>query len=264
MKDIADLKIGFIGYGNMARAIAKGFLGSGIPGERMYACAGDYEKLKTKAAADGIHACRDAAETAEKSDLVFIAVKPYMVEQVIRPVRESFRDRTVISVAWGYHFDSYKDILPEGTHYLCTCPNTPVAVNQGIFVTEKKHSLTEEEYKLAEALLSRESLVVPVDTGLLPIAGTVSGCGPAFAAMFIEALADASVMYGIPRSTAYALASKMLEGTAALQLATGAHPGAMKDAVCSPSGSTIVGVASLERSGFRSAVIDAVKAIEEK
>ena len=103
-----------------------------------------------------------------------------------------------------------------------------------------------------------------VDAKAMPAAGTLSGCGPAFAAMFIEALADGAVRYGVPRVTAYRLASQMLAGTAKLQLATGTHPGAMKDAVCSPGGTTIVGVAALERRGFRSAVMDSIDAIVNK
>ena len=104
----------------------------------------------------------------------------------------------------------------------------------------------------------------PVETHLLSVAGTVAGCGPAFAAMFIEALSDAGVKHGLPRALSYRLASQMLAGTAKLQLATNAHPGQMKDAVCSPGGTTIVGVAALEKNGFRHAVIDAIDAIETK
>ena len=104
----------------------------------------------------------------------------------------------------------------------------------------------------------------PVETHLLSAAGTLAGCGPAFAAMFLEALGDAGVKHGLPRALAYRLASQMLAGTGKLQLATGSHPGQMKDAVCSPGGTTIVGVAALEEHGLRAAVIDAIDAIEQK
>ena len=104
--------------------------------------------------------------------------------------------------------------------------------------------------------------MLQVDTPLLGVAGTVCGCGPAFAAMFVEALADAAVMHGIPRADAYRMASQMIVGTGKLQLASGTHPGAMKDAVCSPGGTTIRGVAELERRGFRGSVIVSVDAIE--
>ena len=113
-------------------------------------------------------------------------------------------------------------------------------------------------------LFAKLGLAEFADEKMMSAAGTLAGCGPAFAAMFIEALADGAVKHGVPRAAAYSLASQMLAGTAKLQLETGAHPGAMKDAVCSPGGTTIIGVAALERKGFRSAVIDAIDAIETR
>ncbi len=154
-------------------------------------------------------------------------------------------------------------MLPH-THHLSTIPNTPVAIGEGIFICENTHSLSDDEVKLFTELFSTISIVQFVETYQLSVGGTLAGCGPAFASMFIEALADAGVMHGLPRPVAYRLASQMLVGTGKLQLATGNHPAAMKDAVCSPAGTTIVGVATLERKGFRSAVIDAIDAIENK
>ena len=129
---------------------------------------------------------------------------------------------------------------------------------------EQKHSLTQPEFSLVEQLLSSIGLVRLVDAKQFSVAGTVSGCGPAFASMFLEALGDAGVKHGLPRALAYELAAQMVVGTGKLMLETGQHPGAMKDAVCSPGGTTIVGVAALERKGFRSAVIDAVDEIENR
>ncbi len=170
----------------------------------------------------------------------------------------------MVSLAWGYDLARYEkeEIFPDTTHLLCTIPNTPVSVCKGIFVTEKTSTLTDEEQALVQALLEKISLVIPVETAQLNIGGIIGGCAPAFAEVFMEALADAAVMYGIPRATAYPLVSKMLEGTAALQLASGKHPAAMKDDVCSPGGATIRGIASLEEHAFRGTVIDAVKAIQ--
>ena len=259
--------IGFIGFGNMAGAIAKGWIESGLEAGSMYACAGHYGKLQEKCEAmGGIHALPSPAEVIEASEIVLIAVKPYMISEVIGPVKEKLAGKIVISVAAGYDFERYaaEKLIPETAHLLCTCPNTPVSIRKGIFVIEQKNSLTGEEYKEVETLLSRISLVIPVASHLLGIAGTVSGCGPAFVALFIEALGDAGVMYGIPRKTAYQMVSRMIEGTAAMQLATGQHPGAMKDDVCSPAGTTIRGIAALEENGFRAAVIDAIKAIQTK
>ena len=212
----------------------------------------------------GIHACRDAADVAESADLIFIAIKPGKISAVLQPISAHFAHKIVVSLAWGYDLARYEkeEIFPDTTHLLCTIPNTPVSVCKGIFVTEKTSTLTDEEQALVQALLEKISLVIPVETAQLNIGGIIGGCAPAFAEVFMEALADAAVMYGIPRATAYPLVSKMLEGTAALQLASGKHPAAMKDDVCSPGGATIRGIASLEEHAFRGTVIDAVKAIQ--
>ena len=201
---------------------------------------------------------------AEFADMVIVAVKPHQVEAVLSPVKELLAGKIVVSVAAGMTFGKYETILAPGTHHLSTVPNTPVAVGEGIVVCERLHSLSDAEWKETERLFSHVGLVMQVDTPLLGLAGTICGCGPAFVAMFIEALADAAVKHGIARADAYRMVSQMVVGTGKLQLATGQHPGAMKDAVCSPGGTTIVGVAELERKGFRGAVIDAVDAIQNK
>jgi len=167
-------------------------------------------------------------------------------------------------VAAGVTFDDCERMLAPGTHHLSIVPNTPVSVCEGIIVCERRHSLSDGEWRQVEALFSKIGLVLPMDTALLGISSAVCGCGPAFVAMFIEALGDAAVKHGVARADAYRMASQMIVGTGKLQLASGQHPGAMKDAVCSPGGTTIIGVAALERKGFRSAVIDAIDAIETR
>lgn len=259
------IKIGFIGFGNMAQALADGLLckGAAQP-EQLYVCAKDWDKLCRNAQARGVHPCRDARELAEAADLVVIAVKPYLVEEVIAPIREVLQGKIVVSVVAGFPFARYESILLPGTHHLSTLPNTPVAVGEGVIICESLHSLSPEEYRAFESLFSQIAIVQLVDTPQMSVAGTIAGCGPAFAAIFLEALADAAVLHGLPRALSYRLASQMLAGTGKLQLETGAHPGAMKDAVCSPGGTTIVGVVALERGGMRAAVIDAVDAVEKK
>ncbi|ETP72012.1 pyrroline-5-carboxylate reductase [Lachnospiraceae bacterium JC7] len=270
MKTINELKIGYIGFGNMAGAIARGLIQSGLKAENMYAVSGHFDRLSEKCEKmGGIHALEDPMELAAVSDIVFISVKPNKIRDVVKPLAEALAgdtEKLVISIAWGYNFDRYfeEDILKDGTHLLCTCPNTPVSINKGIFVAENKHSLTEMQLETVEELLSYLGRVIFVETKLMGASGTVCGCGPAFADLFMEAMADAAVMYGIPRKTAYEMVSAMTEGNAALQLASGKHPGEMKDEVCSPGGSTIRGVAALEEHGFRAAVIAAIKAIQEK
>ena len=192
---------------------------------------------------------------------VVVAIKPYMIESVLPPLAGTLASKAILSVAAGWGCDRYEELL-AGTHHLSTVPNTPVSINEGVIACEKEHTLDDAEAELVHGLLELLGSVVQVESRLLSVAGTVGGCSPAFIAMVIEALGDAAVKHGIPRATAYQMVSQMVAGTAKLQLATGAHPGAMKDAVCSPGGTTIRGVAELEAAGMRSAFIRAIDAIE--
>lgn len=259
------VKIGFIGYGNMAQAIAQGLMKTGsVRPEQLYVCAKNYEKLCRNAQRDGINACQTPEQTAQSSDIVVVAVKPYLVQEVCQPIAQLLREKIVVSVAAGCPFERYEEFLMPGTHHISTIPNTPVRVGEGIFVCESRHSLTPEEMELFRAVFSPIAMIQLVETKLLDIAGTLSGCGPAFVSLFMEALGDAGVLHGLPRALAYQLAGQMVAGTGKLLVESQAHPGVMKDAVCSPGGTTIVGVAALERGGLRSAVIEAVNAVQDK
>ena len=260
--DASDVKIGFIGFGNMASAMADGWIASGkVSAGNLYACAGDYDRLLIRTDPREMHACKDAAELVGAVDWVVVAIKPYMIERVLGAVAGQMADKPFISVAAGWDCAAYEKLLP-GTRHVSTIPNTPVSINEGVIACERTSSFSADERALANELLGLLGTVVEVETNLLSVAGTVGGCGPAFIAMVIEALGDAAVKHGIPRAKAYEMVSQMVAGTAKLQLATDAHPGAMKDAVCSPGGTTIRGVAELEACGLRSAFIRAIDAIE--
>ena len=258
-----EIKIGIIGYGNMGQAMAKGLVKrGGFPCENIMACAGHFDKLKKNTEKIGITALPTAKEVAEKSDMVILAVKPYQLKEVVIPIRELLQSKVVVSVAAGYHFQKYEEMLLPGTHYICTIPNTPIAVGEGILVCEETHSLSKEEWTMVQEIFGKIALIELVSTEKLSIAGTISGCAPAFTAMYLEALADAGVKYGLTRPAAYRMAAKMITGTGKMYLEEGKHPGEMKDAVCSPGGTTIRGVAALEKNGFRGSVISAIEAIE--
>ena len=205
---------------------------------------------------------RSAPEVAAAAEVVIIAVKPDQVETATTQVHESLAvaDKFVVSIAWGWNHARYQKLLGPDVHDISVIPNMPISVGQGVLVTEREHSLTDEQYATFTALFSPIALIEPVDTAALTTAGTVTSCAPAFTDVYIEALADAAVKHGLPRSSAYRLAAKMAEGSGALVVATGKTPAALKDAVCSPGGSTIRGVAELERHAFRGALIDAIDA----
>ena len=257
------MTVGFIGFGNMAQAMARGFLRGGAlgPGE-IFACARRWEKLQTAAGELGAVPCRDAQEVAARSEVVIRAVRPHLIEEVLAPLKEALSGKVLLSVAAGWPLARFEGVLLPGTHHLSLMPNTPVAVGEGVVLLEEEHSLSPEELQKVRGLLSSLGTVESVPSSQMGIAGTLAGCGPAWAAMFLEALGDAGVLHGLPRDLSYRLAAQMLAGTGKLQLLTGAHPGALKDAVCSPGGTTIAGVAQLERENFRAAVIDAVNAAQ--
>lgn len=257
--------VGFLGFGNMAQAMAKGFVEQGaLEGNQIFACARRWERLCDNTRTLGAVPCRDGAEVARNADLLVVAVKPYLVEEVLAPLGDLLKGKLLLSVAAGWSFQRFEEILPAGVHHLSTMPNTPVSVGEGVILLEQEHSLDPEEYVQVKELLSSLGMVEDVTPSQMGIGGTISGCGPAWAAMFLEALGDAGVMHGLPRELSYRLAAQMLLGTAKLHLITGEHPGAMKDAVCSPGGTTIQGVAELERQGFRGSVISAVDAVQRK
>lgn len=258
------MTIGFLGFGNMAQAMAAGWRRAGALGEgQMLACAKHWEKLCRSAAEYGVQPCQTAEEVVQGADVILVAVKPYLIEEVLAPLRPLLGEKAIVSVAAGWLCARYEALLP-GTHHLSIMPNTPVRVCAGVLLAEEQHTLTEAQAAQVRALLEALGMVEPLEGRLMDIGGILSGCGPAFASMFLEALGDAGVKHGLPRAAAYRLAAQMLAGTGRLQLETGEHPGAMKDAVCSPGGTTIVGVAALERGGLRAAVLDAVDAIRQK
>ena len=258
---MAQHTVGFIGFGNMAQAMAKGFLQAGVlEGAQIAACAKRWEKLEKTAGELGVIPCKDAVEVLERSDILILAVKPYLIETVLVPIREKLAGKVLLSVAAGWPFQRFEEALPAGVHHLSIMPNTPVAIGEGIVLLEEENSLSPQELSQTKELLAALGVVETVPSAQMGIAGTVAGCGPAYAALFLEALGDAGVYHGLPRDLSYRLAAQMLAGTGKLHLATGQHPGAMKDAVCSPGGTTIRGVAQLEQHGFRAAVIDAVSA----
>lgn len=259
------VKVGLIGFGNMAQAMAKGWIASGhLQPNELGASAARWDSLVAKTEALGIEAFPSNRALAEAADVVVLAVKPYLVESVLAEIGDALVGKILISVAVNVHYDAMKAMVPEGVKHLSILPNTPVAVNQGILVCEDRSALTPHDWQVVTQLLSPLGRVIRVATDKMGAAGIVAGCGPAFAALFIEALADAAVKHGVARAQAYELVSQMMVGTGALQLASGAHPGAMKDAVCSPGGTTIVGVTTLEKTGFRAALIEAVDAIVNK
>ena len=213
-----NLTIGFIGYGNMAQAIAQGFVDAGVvTGGQMVACAAHYDKLEKTTAELGLRPLRNALEVVTAADVVIIAIKPYQIAAVVEPLADELAKpgKIVVSIAAGWNLKKYQDLFAtedgesvdsSDIHIQCTIPNTPMAVGEGVLVTESVDTLTDDETETFEQLFGPISLIERVDTAHMNIAMVVAGCAPAFTDMYIEALGDAGVQYGLQRATAYRLA----------------------------------------------------------
>lgn len=253
-------KIGFIGMGNMASAIAGGIIKSNfIKGNKVYAFDIDQEKLMKMNHEFNLISCESEIDLVEKVDLVVLAIKPNIVDEVIVKIKDKLDDKAVISIVAGYDNEKFNQLLLPSTRHLSVMPNTPALVLTGMTLLEKENSLTATELEFVVEMFSSIGEVLILPSYQMKAGGSISGCGPAFVYMFIEAMADGGVSLGLPRDVAYKLASQTLIGSGMMQKETAMHPGILKDQVCSPGGITIKGVETLEENGFRNAVIKAVK-----
>ena len=261
---IYNYKIGFVGFGNMGQAIARGWLQSDfVHPDQLYASARNQERLQRNTEALGITAVSSNKELIEMVDIVIIAVKPYQIRDIFEPLKEQLKDKILVSVAVNILFKDFDAYLLEETQHLSTLPNTPVSIRKGITLFEETHNLSERSFDLVKELFEILGHVEVVPTEQMGIAGLISGSAPAFVDVFTEALADAAVKHGLNRQTAYQLVSQMISGTGQLQLKTGKHPGVLKDEITSPGGTTIQGLSALEKNNFRGAIIEAVDTILE-
>lgn len=259
------MKIGFIGAGNMGGSILNGMLRSGGFQQEDILVSRLHPEAGAAWQAQGIRVFCDNRRLAGEADCVVMAVKPRYAAGILANIRDLLENKLVISVMGGWSYEMLAAALPESAHFVLAMPNTPMAVGAGLSLLCRRSRCTEEEFALAHSIFAAGGAVVEVaDEKIYTAANGISGCGPAFACMFMEALADGGVRCGVPREMAYQLAAQMVIGTGKMLLETGTHPGALKDAVCSPGGATIEGVLALEKGGMRAAVIEAVGAAVEK
>ena len=193
-----------------------------------------------------------------------MACKPYQIESVLAELGNKLDGKALISIAAGWDYAKYQQHLKTATRLQFVMPNTPAMIGEGVLLFEETNSLDDGERAEIMQLFAAVGLVQELPSSLMGIGGTVTGCGPAFVDLMIEAYGDAAVKYGMKRADAYRLISQMILGSAKLQLATGEHPGVLKDNVCSPAGTTIRGVTALEENGFRNACVKSVEAIMER
>lgn len=256
-----DKKIGFIGCGNMSKAIIAGLVSAGrIAPENIWVYDHKPDTNKKMQEQYGITPAESADEVAQHADILFGAVKPNVILSVLKEIAGSLnKDSVVVSIAAGITLDSLATVLGHDRKIIRVMPNTPSLVNEGMTSVTPNVLVSEEEAREVVDVFNGFGRAELVPEYMIHSVVGVSGSAPAYVFMFIEAMADAAVLGGMPRAQAYRFAAQAVRGSAEMVLQTGKHPGELKDMVCSPGGTTIEAVKVLEEKGFRAAVMDAMQ-----
>ena len=254
------MKIGFIGTGNMGGALA---VAAAKTDATLLLCNRTPAKAEALAKELGC-ASATAEEIARSCDYIFLGVKPQMMGAVLSDLAPIFKGRntpfTLVSMAAGLTMETLRKMAGGNWPVIRMMPNTPVAVGSGVILYDATEDVSPAALEGFCNAMSKAGYLDRLPENLIDAGSAVAGCGPAFVSMFLEALSDGGVACGLPRDKALHYAAHTLMGTAKLLLETGQHPGQLKDAVCSPGGSTIAGVKALEEGNFRSTVISAIHA----
>lgn len=259
------MSIGFIGCGNMGGAIMKGILAKKIASANEVIASDKGKSVEEIQNEFGVCAVETNVEVTKKSDVLILAIKPQYYEEVIKEIKDEVREnQIIISIAPGKTLEWLESTFGKEVKLIRVMPNTPALVGEGMMAICPGKLITDEEKKMVLEVLGSCGRTEIVPESLMDVVVSVSGSSPAYVFMFIEAMADAAVADGMPRAMAYEFAAQSVIGSAKLLLETGKHPGELKDMVCSPAGTTIEAVRVLEEKGFRSSVIEAMKACTRK
>lgn len=259
-------KLGFIGAGNMAKAMMGGIIRNEIiPCEEIIASDAYAPSLASARESLNIETTESNLKVIEEAEVVVLAVKPQYYAAVINEVKDHIRENQIIvTIAPGQTLERLNSLFDRDVKIVRTMPNTPALVCEGITGVCHNDLVTKEELDYVCNILSGFGEVEVVGENLMDVVVSVSGSSPAYVYMFIEALADGAVADGMPRDKAYKFAAQAVMGSAKMVLDTGKHPGELKDMVCSPGGTTIEAVRVLEERGFRSAIIECMKSCVNK
>jgi pyrroline-5-carboxylate reductase len=262
----STLTIGFLGAGKMATALAKGFVGAGLVKPEQI-IASDISEAASAAFAREVGAKTTAfnPDVAKFAEVLVLAVKPHQVSGVLAEIRPAFTEKhLLISIAAGVPLTKLEAGLGTGARVIRVMPNTPALVNASASAFAAGKSAQPADSALVQKLLSSVGVAFSVPESLLDAVTGLSGSGPAYVYLFIEGLSDGGVAAGLPRDMATKLAAQTVLGAAKMVLETGQHPGALKDMVTSPGGTTIEGLHELEKGKMRGTVMSAVRAAAEK
>ena len=260
------MKIGFIGCGNMGSAMIGGILKKGVFAKEEIIVSNLTEEGSRRSREKlGVVTTMDNCEVVKNARIVILAVKPQFYEEVIREVKAFLTpEHIVIGIAPGKTLGWLEEKCEQPLKVVRLMPNTPAQVGEGMTGVCINERVTEEDLQEVLTITNSFGRTEVVPERLMDAVGAVSGCSPAYVFMCIEAMADAAVAQGMPRKQAYQFAAQAVLGSAKMVLETGMHPGELKDMVCSPAGTTIEGVRTLEKQGFRSAVFEALQACSDK
>ena len=258
---IKGKKVGFVGAGNMGEALIKGLLAANlVPAEAVHAPDVRLERLKELDRRYGVQIAADNTDLVRHADVVIMAVKPQIMDSVLKEIAHAVtRRKLVISIAAGVSTAKIRAALGKDARLIRVMPNAPALVLEGVTAIAKAEGLEPGDLDTAGEIFSAVGRVVVLDEELMDAVTGLSGSGPAYVAVVIEALADGGVKMGLDRITAMTLATQTVLGAARLLLETGLHPGALKDMVSSPGGTSIAGIAALEEGGIRTTFITAVE-----
>lgn len=260
------MKLGFIGCGNMASAMIGGILQKKlIPANDIIVSDVNETNLLTAYNQFGILTTTDNLDVVQKSDYIVLSVKPQFYETVITQIKEVLtKEQVIITIAPGKTLSWLESAFGKEIKLVRTMPNTPALVGEGMTGICTNSLVDEKELTYIFTLFSSFGKVEQVSEHLMDAVGAVSGSSPAYIFLLIEAMADAAVSEGMARNQAYQFAAQAVLGSAKMVLETQKHPAQLKDMVCSPAGTTIEGIRVLEEKGFRSAMIEALKACVKK
>lgn len=256
------MRLGLIGCGQMGEALLRGLLAAGLVApESVQAADPDPERLRLMVQRYGVRAAQDNRSAAKGADVLVLAVKPQSVNELFAQLRNAVSDRTlVVSVITGVRLVRLEAELGDRSRVVRAVPNTPALVGSGMTAVAAGARVSADDLRTAVELFNAVGTTLVVEERQLNAVTGLSGSGPAYAFVVIEALADGGVKAGLTRDVALQLAARTLSGAAQLLLETGEHPGQLKDRVASPGGTTIAGLRELEAGGVRAALINAVEA----
>ncbi len=256
-----DRKVAFLGAGNMAGALIHGLIRAGTPSNRIWATVRrDERSAELGAAHPGLNLGQDNLAAAKEAEVVVLAVKPQGMDKLVKQIAGAIDDtKLIISIAAGVPIAAIQKRLGASTRIIRAMPNTPAVIGLGATALSGGEHATEADLQLASKIFQAVGITTVLEENLLDAVTGLSGSGPAYVFLVIEALSDAGVKVGLSRHVALRLAAQTVFGSAKMLLETGAHPGTLKDQVTSPGGTAIAGLHTLEAGGLRTTLIDAVE-----